>query len=137
MHTQNWTSRVLVVDDEPLIRWSVSETLSDQGFQVVESGDAQAARNAVRDATRAFDVVVLDLNLPDSRDLSLLRLIHAMAPAAQVVLMTAYATPEVVQEAVEAGAFDVVNKPFEIEHLARVVGRAVAAGAERRVGFPH
>jgi two-component system response regulator AtoC len=137
MHTQGRNRRVLVVDDEPLMRWSVSETLSDHGFQVVETGDAQAARSAVRDATQGFDVVVLDLNLPDSHDLSLLQLIHTMAPSAQLVLMTAYATPDVVRDALAAGAFDVVNKPFEIEDLARVVGRAMAAGAQRGVTIPY
>src|SRR6185436_59550 len=63
--------RVLVVDDEPLIRWSVAETLGERGFEVVETGDALATRVAVR-ADPSFDVVLLDYRLPDSDDLSLL-----------------------------------------------------------------
>ena len=63
--------RVLIVDDEPLIRWSVSETLADHGCEVVETGDAHGARLAVGD-DQPFDVVLLDYRLPDSDDLSLL-----------------------------------------------------------------
>lgn len=118
--------RVLVVDDEPLIRWSVSETLSDCGHHVVESGDAQSARSAVRDSSRAFDVIVLDLRLPDSEDLTLLTSLRTLAPKAQIILMTAYGSPEIVSGALDLGAFRVVNKPFEIQDLARLVDEAGA-----------
>jgi DNA-binding NtrC family response regulator len=136
MDIQGTRHRVLVVDDEPLIRWSVSEALSDHGFQVVESGDAQGARNAVRDAARAFDVVVLDLRLPDSADLSLLRSLRTMAPDAQLILMTAYGTPEVVQDALQSGAFRVISKPFEIEELARLVAEAASVVSHAAPGWP-
>lgn len=116
--------RVLVVDDEPLIRWSVSETLADSGHQVVECGDAQSARNAVRDATRPFDAIVLDLRLPDSEDLSLLSSLRRMAPRTEVILMTAYGSPEIVGAALDLGAFRVLNKPFEVQDVARLVEEA-------------
>src|SRR5262245_42636889 len=61
--------RVLVVDDEPLIRWSVAETLADAGFHVVQRADAKGARAALAQAHDVFDAVVLDLRLPDSSDL--------------------------------------------------------------------
>jgi Response regulator containing CheY-like receiver, AAA-type ATPase, and DNA-binding domains len=109
MDAQTNSRRVLVVDDEPLVRWSVSETLSDHGFQVVESGDAQGARCAVRDATGGFDAVLLDLQLPDSADLSLLRTLRAMAPKTALILMTAFGTPELVQDALHSGAYRVLG----------------------------
>jgi DNA-binding NtrC family response regulator len=118
--------RVLVVDDEPLIRWSVSETLLDHGFQVVESGDALSARAAIRDAAGGFDAVVLDLRLPDSEDLSLMKAIRAMAPGARIILMTAFGTPEIMRDALECGAFQVMNKPFEMQDVAEAVERATA-----------
>ena len=61
--------RVLVVDDEPLIRWSLSETLEQSGHAVVEAGDAEGALRALS-AGRPFDVVLLDYRLPDSNDLT-------------------------------------------------------------------
>jgi DNA-binding NtrC family response regulator len=121
--------RVLVVDDEALLRWSVAETLSDHGFQVVESSDAQGARCAVRDASRDFDAVLLDLQLPDSVDLSLLRTLRVMAPKTPLILMTAFGTPELVQDALHSGAYRVLDKPFEIEALATLVSEATAGPA--------
>lgn len=51
--------RVLVVDDEPLIRWSLAQTLTESGFEVIEAGDARSAVQAVSDATEPFAVIVL------------------------------------------------------------------------------
>ena len=116
--------RVLVVDDEPLIRWSIAETLGDNGYSVVGTGDAESARTAVRDATSPFDVILLDLRLPDSDDLSLLRTIRQMTPSSRVVLMTAFGTQEVIDDALDLGAFRVMGKPFEIEDMAHVVDQA-------------
>ena len=118
--------RVLVVDDEPLIRWSLTETLNDCGYQVAEAGDARSARAAICEGGRHFDVVVLDYRLPDSEDLSLLECIRKNAPNTQVILMTAFGSPEVVRGALELGAFRVVPKPFEMHDLANLVASAGA-----------
>jgi len=116
--------RVLVVDDEPLIRWSVAETLGDKGVEVVEAGDGHAALEAVGDSRAPFDVVLLDLRLPDSHDLSLLARLRRVAPSVKVIIMTAYSTPEIVRDALALGAFDVVSKPFEMNELAALVSHA-------------
>jgi two-component system response regulator HydG len=115
--------RVLVVDDEALIRWSLSETLSDAGHAVEEAGDGAAALRAL-DEHGPFDVVVLDYRLPDSNDLNLLASIRRLAPRAAVVMMTAYGTPEVTSGALALGAYRVVPKPFEIRDLAALVTQA-------------
>jgi DNA-binding NtrC family response regulator len=120
-------ARVLIVDDEPLIRWSISETLAEGGYDVVEKGDAQSARLAVGTG-EPFDVVLLDYRLPDSDDLSLLSSIRKMSPAAQVILMTAFGRPEVVRGALDLGAYRVIGKPFEMEAIADLVCQARAAG---------
>ena len=118
--------RVLVVDDEPLIRWSLAEALGACGHEVFESGDARAARSAVLEAPRAFDVILLDYRLPDSEDLSLLALIREFAPTTEVVLMTAFGLPDVVSRALDLGVFRVVTKPFEIQDMADLVAQAGA-----------
>jgi DNA-binding NtrC family response regulator len=120
--------RVLVVDDEPLIRWSVAETLTDRGYEVVETGDASGARSAVSEDGGKFDVVLLDYRLPDSDDLGLLASIRRESPDAQVILMTAFGKPEVVRGALELGAYRVVNKPFEMQAIADLVAQAHLAG---------
>lgn len=120
--------RVLVVDDEPLIRWSVAETLTERGYEVVETGDASGARSAVSDEGGRFDVVLLDYRLPDSDDLGLLASIRRESPDAQVILMTAFGKPEVVRGALDLGAYRVVSKPFEMQAIADLVAQAHLAG---------
>jgi DNA-binding NtrC family response regulator len=115
--------RVLVVDDEPLIRWSLTETLSESGHVVEEAADGAAALRAL-DEHGPFDVVVLDYRLPDSNDLNLLASIRRLAPQAAVVMMTAYGTPEVTSGAIALGAYRVVRKPFEMRDLAALVSQA-------------
>jgi DNA-binding NtrC family response regulator len=120
----NSPRRALVVDDEPLIRWSLTETLSDHGYAVVEAENARTARAAVADGA-AFDVVLLDFMLPDSNDLSLLADIRRLAPGACVIMMTAYETPEMVWKAKDLGVLRVVNKPFEVADILTLVDSAL------------
>lgn len=113
---------VLVVDDEPLIRWSVSESLSEAGLAVQQATDAKSALRAVSTTQTPFDVVVLDLRLPDMDDLSLLSTLRQLMPATNLILMTAFGTPEIIAAAQGLGA-QVINKPFELEHLCHLVLR--------------
>jgi DNA-binding NtrC family response regulator len=69
------------------------------------------------------DVVLLDFRLPDSDDLNLLSRIVSLVPDGRVILMTAYGTPEVAEQAIERGAFKVLNKPFEMQEITALVGR--------------
>lgn len=109
--------RVLVVDDEPLIRWSVTETLAELGLDVEQASDAASALKAITTNALEFDVVVLDLRLPDMKDLSLLGTVRQLLPDASVVLMTAFGTDEIVEHAIALGAVTVLNKPFELARL--------------------
>ncbi len=113
--------RVLVVDDELLIRWSLCETLSDHGYTVLEAEDGQGAVRTLSDATELPDVVLLDFRLPDSTDLNLLERIIRMVPEGRVILMTEYGTPELTNEALERGAFTVLHKPFELQEVTSLV----------------
>lgn len=114
--------RALVVDDEGLIRWSLRETLIDRGFSVVEADDGRSAMNALADGNSPPDVVLLDLRLPDSRDLSLLSRIISLVPRSKVILMTSYGTPEMHLAALERGAYTVLHKPFELQEVTALVG---------------
>jgi len=120
-------SRILVVDDELLIRWSLGEALTAAGYAVVEGRDAAEARQAIRDRDHKPDLVVLDYRLPDSNDLGLLTTIRNEAPTVPVILMTAYGTAEVEKGALDLGAYRVVSKPFEVQDMASLVTEALAA----------
>ena len=119
--------RILVVDDEALIRWSLVQTLSDSGHEMVEATDGADAIRAVSNAAEPFDVALLDFRLPDSNDLTLLARLRRLSPSTQIVLMTAYGTPEVVQGALDLGVFRVVAKPLDMNDVASLVTHAHAA----------
>lgn len=118
---------ILVVDDEPLIRWAVREGLEAAGFAVVEAGTAREALRLLGDGSAGAAVALLDLKLPDSNDLSLLRGVLATAPRCRVIMMTAHGTPELLAEAVQAGAFATIAKPFDLSRVVAMVQDAVPA----------
>lgn len=117
---RNSPRHVLVVDDEPLIRWSVAESLSDLGFDVEQAGDACSALRKVTTSVAPFDTVILDLRLPDMNDLSLLGTVRQLLPATTLILMTAFGSPDVMAEAAAIGA-SVLHKPFELDELKALV----------------
>jgi len=116
--------RILVVEDESLIRWAVAQTLTDAGHTVLEAPDAATALRAVSQTSEPFDVVLLDFRLPDSDDLSLVKRIREQTPASAIVMMTAFGTPQMTENAKILGVYDVVDKPFDVGVLEEVIVRA-------------
>jgi two-component system response regulator AtoC len=115
--------RVLVVEDELLIRWSIVEMLTGAGHEVIEACDGKAAVRAVMEAREPIEVVLLDYRLPDSNDFSLLSTIRALSPESSIILMTACG-PEMTAGAVERGASRVLSKPFDMHEVGSIVVKA-------------
>ena len=122
---------VLVVDDEFLMRWSVAETLSAEGYAVREAGDGETALRAMVDPRWPVDVVVLDYRLPDTRDLDLLCEMRRVGPGCPIILMTADAEPGLERRALALGARCVIGKPFEMSDLASLIACVNGARACR------
>ena len=122
-HPRHLSLHVLVVDDEFLIRWSLVETLAEEGHRVAEAGDGETALKTLG-SEEPFDVVLLDYHLPDSHDLTLLATIRRLAPRAVVIMMTAFGTPEMIEQALGLGVFRVVPKPFDVHDIAALVLQA-------------
>lgn len=118
------TPVVLVVDDEALIRWSLSEGLTEFGYVVRLAGSAAEARTVLASFGHEPLVVVLDLRLPDMADLSLLKEIRSKRPDAPVIMMTAYGTAEDAKQAKALGVSRFVGKPFDVSEMVRMVGTA-------------
>jgi DNA-binding NtrC family response regulator len=118
---------VLIVDDDPLIRWAVRESLETAGYAVVEAGTADEALRSLLDGAAGAAVALLDLKLPDSDDLSLLRRVRQAVPACRVIMMTAHGTPEILAEALREGAVATIAKPFDLGRIVRMVDDAVRA----------
>jgi two-component system, NtrC family, response regulator AtoC len=119
--------RVLVVDDEFLIRWSIAETLQTAGHEVLQAETGRDALRMLTDPTLSIDAVVLDYRLPDSNDLALLAQIRQLGPARPVILMSAFGSREIAQGARSLGAYEVLTKPFDLHHLHALIRQACSA----------
>jgi DNA-binding NtrC family response regulator len=115
--------RVLIVDDEPLLLRSLARVLEEAGYEVESAASGLAAQEALE--ASAFDLVLLDHNLPDLSGIEVLRAARALDPDLPVVMITAAASFPGAVQAVKEGAYDYLPKPFELDHVLRVVARAV------------
>jgi two-component system response regulator HydG len=116
---------VLVVDDEPLIRWSLRKGLTNRGYMVAEAETGAEALSLLRNRADGFQAVVLDYRLPDRRDLSLLREVRALSPATAVWMMTAFGDDDMKTEALKLGAQAVVDKPFQVARFVQLIESAL------------
>jgi len=116
--------RVLIVEDERLIRWSIAETLEHAGHVVIEAEDGASAIRSLTNLGSPFNAVVLDYRLPDSNDLALLAHVRRLSPRSAVILMTAFGTPEITRAALDLGVYQVLNKPFDMHDLKSLLVQA-------------
>jgi two-component system response regulator AtoC len=120
---------VLVVDDEPLIRWSLAERLRSEGYQVVEAETGAQALEKIHDGV---DLALLDYKLPDVDGVTVLRKIKEFDQDILVILLTAYASVETAVEAMKIGAYHFANKPFNLDEVAAIVQKALETTRLRR-----
>src|ERR1051326_24154 len=121
---------ILVVDDERLIRWTLTEALKGWGYAPAEAADAAAAL-ALFDSERPA-LTLLDINLPDRSGLEVLREIRARDPGAVVIMITAAVLVENAVASLRAGAYDFVSKPINLDELQVTIRNALEAGRMRR-----
>jgi DNA-binding NtrC family response regulator len=114
---------VLVVDDEPLIRWAIGERLHAEGYEVQEAADGQTA---IALFERGVDIVLLDSKLPDLNGIAVLAQLLDRDPSARVILMTADAGLESAAEARRHSGFPRASKPFLLDEIVALVKRTAS-----------
>ena len=120
--------KILLCDDEPALLFTLSEALDGRGYETVTVPSAEAALARLDEA----DVVVTDLVMGAMSGLDLVRAARASDPLLPVILLTARGSERVAVEAMRAGAYDYLTKPFGLDELRLVVARAAEASALRR-----
>ena len=115
--------RVLIVDDEVDVRQLLAICLNRSGFQVDCAESAEEAHKKMRHDQ--YDAVVTDIMMPGEDGITFLSRVHQALPEMPVILMTGFAQLEMAVNAIKNGAFDFVHKPFDIDHLRKIVERAV------------
>jgi len=112
-----------VTDDDPLVRWALGAQLAELGLDVIE---AESVRETLEREGEA-DLVLLDVGLPDGDGLAAARELLSRRPGRPLLLMTAFATPELVAEAERAGVRRCIDKPFDMDAMTRIVGESLPA----------
>ncbi len=116
-------SRILIVDDEPAIAWSLSELLRDNGHEVSVTSSADEALKVA--GQFAPNTILLDVRLPGVDGISAMGELKSVSGDVPIIVMTAFGNLETAVRAVEAGAFDYLTKPFDLDEAATLVGRAL------------
>jgi DNA-binding NtrC family response regulator len=115
--------RVLIVDDEKAIRWSLGEALRGDGYDVAEAGDGKSGIKAFKEDPA--DIVILDLKLPDRSGIDILKSLKKDDEDLPVIMMTAYGEVETAVEALKNGAYDFMLKPFQLEKMKVAIKHAL------------
>ncbi|MCE5249589.1 sigma-54 dependent transcriptional regulator [bacterium] len=116
-------SRILVVDDESLMREFITESLISHGYEVDDAGDGSRALEFMGNET--YDIILTDFKMPKVTGMDVLRRAREKMPDAKVIIMTAYGTVENAVEAMKLGAFDYITKPFSVDEILILVKRAL------------
>lgn len=123
-------AKILIVDDEPGMRSSLSDVLLQEGYQVVAVDSGEAAIGKLE--TDQFDLMLLDVMMPGMSGVEVLRVAHQVAPDIKVILLTAHGTLDTAVEALRLGAHDYLLKPASAHDILASISRGLARRAEKQ-----
>lgn len=124
-------SRILIIDDEPAICWSLKERLTDQAHEVRVAASIERAEERLIDFVP--DVLVLDVRLPGQDGLSAIPQFRQRFPQAPIIVMTAFGDLQTAVDAIGKGAFEYIVKPFDLTGFLSVVARAIQSTSGRPI----
>ena len=117
--------KVLVIDDEAVIREGCERILSREGLEVITASGGEEGLEAIEGASRSIDAVLLDLKMPGLSGMEVLERALQIEPSLPLIVITGYATVDSAVEAMKKGAYDFIPKPFTPDQLRLVVRRAL------------
>lgn len=124
------TKKIMVVDDERLIRWTLEQKLSREGYEVITAEKGQECLDKVKEDLP--DLLILDLRLPDIDGLTLLQTLRETDKNLVIIMMTAHGGVESAVQAMKMGVFDYISKPFDYDELKIVVEKALETAHIRK-----
>src|SRR5213595_387617 len=127
---KNYKDKILVVDDEKMIRWSLGEALRGWGFEPIEAETGSGALAAFEAESPA--AVLLDINLPDGSGLDVLRKMRQREPDAVIIMITANVLVDETIAALRGGAYDFIGKPINLEELHVAIRNGIEASRLRQ-----
>ena len=116
-------TRLLVVDDEPIVGKRLKQVFGKIGFEIETFTDSASALAAM--AEKSFDIVVTDLKMEGIDGIEVLKRVRAMNPETRVIIITGYASPDTAELAQQQGVFAFLAKPFRLDELKQVIYRAM------------
>ncbi len=120
-------ANILIVDDEKAMRQAMAQILTDEGHSVLEAGDGEQGLKLIQaDGDTRPDLVFLDLKMPKTQGIAVLKVLGKTLFQLPVIVMTAYGTSRTTIEAMQLGAYDYLTKPFDLEELVNIVQKALA-----------
>src|SRR3990172_7156783 len=114
---------VLIIDDEPLMRISLSDALKAEGYNVASAATGSEGLKEIKETS--YDVVITDLRLPEVDGVQILNTCRQISPHTKVLMITAYGSVDTAVEAMKIGAYDYITKPFSMDELILTVKRLV------------
>jgi DNA-binding NtrC family response regulator len=118
-------AKILIIDDEKALRQAIAQILQDEGYEILEAADGEQGLKMLALSARP-DLVFLDLKMPKTQGMAVLKHLDQKLFEFPVIVMTAYGTSRTVIEAMQLGAYDYLTKPFDMEDLVSLTQRALA-----------
>lgn len=116
--------KILILDDEPIVCARLKPALEKAGYTVETFTDSRQAKERLE--KKRFDIVVTDYKMAEIDGLALFRFVKEKWPTSIVIIVTGFATVQLTREALQAGAYDVIPKPFKIGYLKEVIDKAAS-----------
>jgi DNA-binding NtrC family response regulator len=127
--------KVLIVEDEAVVRESLRDWLTDDGYDVDVAGDGEEALSKIKE--EGFGVIILDLRLPGIDGLKVFEEAREYRPETKGVIITAYPSQETLEEAKKAGLLNYLTKPFKVDELEKIISAALGESEKKDLAKKH